>query len=244
MIAVANMDTQIDSEVGITQRLCDFIARSGAVCSAEITAAFPEVGGNPHAFLKRPLLSGYLVSCIVRAPDRRGALRESAQFRVSESASGRSYKEWKAHFNPQEAGDLKPPKLGPRAAAALAASSTRETLAVPVKKAPVSKATAPQPAVGKNTGSAGLVALTSKPFAEACSVATSPAASDAPTPDQPVGNETVPTAVSVAQWSLHSDGSMRISKGEVHLSLSPGEALQLARVCGLVTPYLAENRSA
>lgn len=233
----------MDANVSLTEQMCDFIARMGAVRTGDLKEAFPDAE-NLRSTLKCPIGNGYLVTCLVTMPDRRGVMREIAEYRVSETAKGCSYKEWKAHFNPQEAGDLKPPKLGPRAAAALAAASTRETLAVPVKKAPVSKATAPQPAVGKNTGSAGLVAPTSKPFAEACSVATSPAASGASAPDQPVGNETVPTAVSVAQWSLHSDGSMRISKGEVHLSLSPDEALQLARVCGLVTPYLAEIRTA
>ncbi len=92
-----------------------------------------------------------------------------------------------------------------------------------------------QPAVEKNTGTAGLVTPTSAPFAEACSVAPTPAAERANAPA--VGGNEI-----TATWCLHSDGSMQIAKAGVSLTLAPAEALRFAQLCGLVTPYLADIR--
>lgn len=247
----------MDRSSGVTEQLCDFIAERGVARSTDIREAFPTVGTNLQVMLKHPLSSGYLVSCTVNAPDRRGVMRDIAEFRVSESAMGRSYKEWKAKFDPATRGDLKPAKLPPRAAAALAVAVTRETLTSPlsprekgrieraeasrdtlaahINRPAVRRTTAPQPEVGKNTGSAGSVAPTSAPFAEACSVAPTPAA-DALARSAAGGDEITAT------WCLHSDGSMQLAKGGVSLTLAPAEALRFAQLCGLVTPYLADIR--
>lgn len=247
----------MDESKNVTEQLCDFIAKRGVARSADIYEAFPHIGTNLHGTLKNPLGNGYLVSCKVIAPDRRGVMREIGEFRVSENAKGRSYKEWKAKFDPATRGDLKPQKLAPRAAAALSVAVTRETLASPrspfakgrvecaeagsdtlamhLNRPAVQRTTAPQPEVGKNTGSAGLVTPTSAPFAEACSVAPTPAAERA--------NATAAGGDEItATWCLHSDGSMQLAKGGVSLTLAPAEALRFAQLCGLVTPYLTDIR--
>lgn len=203
----------MDRSSGVTEQLCDFIAERGVARSTDIREAFPTVGTNLQVMLKHPLSSGYLVSCIVNAPDRRGVMRDIAEFRVSESAMGCSYKEWKAKFDPATRGDLKPAKLPPRAAAALAVAVPRETLASP-----------------RSTREKGRIER-----AEACSVAPTPAA-DALARSAAGGDEITAT------WCLHSDGSMQLAKGGVSLTLAPAEALRFAQLCGLVTPYLADIR--
>lgn len=249
----------MDESRGVTEQLCDFIAERGVARSTDIYEAFPHISTNLHAMLKNPLGNGYLVSCKVTAPDRRGVMREIGEFRVSENARNRSYKEWKAKFDPETRGELKPAKLPPRAAAALAvsvphetlasprsprekgrierAAASRDTLAAHINRPAVRRTTAPQPEVGKNTGSAGSVAPTSAPFAEACSVA--------PTPSAERANATADGGDEItATWCLHSDGSMQLAKGDVSLTLAPAEALRFAQLCGLVTPYLADIRPA
>lgn len=250
----------MDESMNMTEAVCALIAKRGVARSGEIREVFPEIGNGLQGMLAAPLKSGYLISCRVTAPDRSGALREIAEYRLSETAKGRSYKEWKAKFDPATRGDLKPQKLPPPAAAALAVAATRETLvttasprsprvksrieraeagsdtlAMHLNRPAVQRTTAPQPEVGKNTGSAGLVTPTSAPFAEACSVAPTPAAERA--------NATAAGGDEItATWCLHSDGSMQLAKGGVSLTLAPAEALRFAQLCGLVTPYLTDIR--
>lgn len=221
----------MERDSGVTEQLCDYIAAHGVVRSTDIREAFPSIGTNLQTMLKHPLANRYLMSCIVKAEDRRGVMREIAEYRLSEAAKGRSYKEWKAKFDPATRGDLKPQNLPPRAAAALATAGPQETLAIHPDRPKARRTEAPQPEVGKNTGTAGLVTPTSAPFAEACSVAPTPAAERA-NATAAGGNETVAT------WCLHSDGSMQIAKGGVSLTLAPEEALRLAHLCGLARPYL------
>lgn len=250
----------MERDSGVTEQLCDYIAAHGVVRSTDIREAFPSIGTNLQTMLKHPLANRYLVSCIVKAQDRRGVMREIAEYRLSETAKGRSYKEWKAKFDPDTRGDLKPQKLPPRAAAALAVAVTRETLVtmasprsprlkgrvecaeagsdtlpMHLNRPAVQRTTAPQPEVGKNTGSAGLVTPTSAPLAEACSVAPTPAA--VALARSAAGGDEI-----TATWCLHSDGSMQLAKGGVSLTLAPAEALRFAQLCGLVTPYLTDIR--
>lgn len=206
----------MERDSGVTEQLCDYIAAHGVVRSTDIREAFPSIGTNLQTMLKHPLANRYLVSCIVKAQDRRGVMREIAEYRLSETAKGRSYKEWKAKFDPDTRGDLKPQKLPPRAAAALAVAVTRETL--------VTMASPRSPRLK------GRVEC-----AEACSVAPTPAAERA--------NATAAGGDEItATWCLHSDGSMQLAKGGVSLTLAPAEALRFAQLCGLVTPYLTDIR--
>ena len=197
----------MDESKNVTEQLCDFIAKRGVARSADIYEAFPHIGTNLHGTLKNPLGNGYLVSCKVIAPDRRGVTRETLASPRSPFAKDR--------IERAEAGS--------------------DTLAMHLNRPAVQRTTAPQPEVGKNTGSAGLVTPTSAPFAEACSVAPTPAAERA--------NATAAGGDEItATWCLHCDGSMQLAKGGVSLTLAPAEALRFAQLCGLVTPYLTDIR--
>lgn len=171
------------SELSKVEQLCEFIAKKGVARTTDIVQQFPETNGSVFNFLEGPLGNGYLIACKISAQFTGTRSREIWEYRVSESAIGKTYAQWKADRKASVVRPLKAPVLSERAAAAIAAAEP------PVERPKVAgnpisarRQAVTQPAVVQNTGSARSVASSSTASAEARTVAPTPAAQPAPTP--------------------------------------------------------------
>lgn len=164
------------SELSKVEQLCAFIAYQGVARTTAIVQQFPDTNGSVFNILEGPLGNGFLVACKVSEPYGSRA-REIWEYRLSEAAIGKTYAQWKADRKANVVRPLKVPKLSDRVAAAVAAAQP-PVARPPVAGNPISarRQAAPQPAVGKNTGSARSVTSSGTPFAEARTVKTPPAA--------------------------------------------------------------------
>lgn len=188
------------SELSKVEQLCEFIAKKGVARTTDIVQQFPETNGSVFNFLEGPLGNGYLIACKVSAQFTGTRSREIWEYRVSESAIGKTYAQWKADRKASVVRPLKAPVLSERAAAAIAAAEP------PVERPKVAgnpisarRQAVTQPAVIENTGSARSVASSSTASAEAPTPARS--GRDVSNPSQPAVERNTGSAGSVAPTS-------------------------------------------